>query len=113
MSIDPGLYRTKLTLQQASSTTDSIGQPIATWSDVATVWARVEPLSGKEQYWAMQVHASVSHKVTCRYNAAIVPTGRLVIYGTNRILNITSVADFDERRVEMTIMATEANPSEA
>jgi SPP1 family predicted phage head-tail adaptor len=111
--IDPGQMRTKLIYQEASTAPDSYGDPIETWADVATVWARLRPLSGREIFYAQQVHAQTTHEVVARYIAAIKPTGRFTVAdGSNpaRVLNILGVDDTDSRRVELTISCLESTP---
>jgi SPP1 family predicted phage head-tail adaptor len=110
--IDPGSLRTPVILQSVTTSKDSVGQPIETWTDLGTLWARVSPLSAREQWWASQTQASTTHQVTIRYDARVVPTARLKIAGTSRILNIESVRNLDEMNVYMVVSAIETVPSE-
>jgi len=38
----------RITLQSRSATLDDYGQELNSWSDIATVWANVKPLGGRE-----------------------------------------------------------------
>lgn len=58
-----------MTIQTLTLTTDAGGGSAETWANTATVWARVEALSGREAWQAMQVAASLSHRVTIRKRA--------------------------------------------
>lgn len=41
-----GKLNTRITIQRPNTAQDEVGQPIAGWVDVATVWADVRHLSG-------------------------------------------------------------------
>jgi len=43
-----GKLRYRITLRNKTTEADEIGQPIETWADLATVWADVRFLNGKE-----------------------------------------------------------------
>jgi SPP1 family predicted phage head-tail adaptor len=60
----------RITIQQASTTRDAIGGPVVTWSDVATVWAHVHPLAGRELINAQSVYAEVTHNMIIRWQSA-------------------------------------------
>jgi SPP1 family predicted phage head-tail adaptor len=44
--MDAGKLNSRIKLQSLSSGQDSIGQPVQTWTDVATVWGNIKHLSG-------------------------------------------------------------------
>lgn len=100
-----GKLRHRVTIQQPTSVTDSYGGQSQTWSDVATVWASVEPLSGNERWRAQQVQPGISHKVTLRYRAGINSSMRIVHEARN--LNIDAVLNTDERNIELVLMCME------
>lgn len=91
--------RHRITIQQRSTTTDELGQPTTAWTDVATVWADVSPLSGRELLAAQAARAQINGTITIRYQRQfsdpVAMAARRVLYG-NRILNITSARDIDE-----------------
>ena len=55
---------------------------------------------------AQQVQATTTHKITCRYNPAIQPTGRLK-HPDGRIFNIEGVMDLEDRHVHMVLTCTQ------
>lgn len=71
MSIEAGKLDQRVTLQESTPTTDGFGQDVPAWSDVATVWARVEPLRGREFFQAGQMQASADVRITIRYRAGL------------------------------------------
>ena len=64
-----GKLRHRVTLQedQAAGTQDSYGQEVEDWQDVATVWAAVEPLQGREFLGGKQLVAEVTTRIRIRY----------------------------------------------
>lgn len=94
-----GDLRRRITIQQRSSSTDELGQPTTEWTDVATVWADVSPLSGRELLAAQAARAQINGMVTIRYQRQfsdpVAMAARRILYGS-RILNITSSRDVDE-----------------
>jgi len=100
-----GTLRHRITLQTFTTAPDSYGEPIKTWSDLATVWAAVEPLTGREYFQAQQTHAEVTYRVRIRYRADVVPTMRIAHAG--KTLEILAAIDVGERRREMHLMCRE------
>lgn len=100
-----GQLRHRVTIQAQTTTQDEYGQPVQTWSDVATVWASVEDLSGREFFAAQQIAAEVTTRVTIRYRAGIEPDMRVIAGG--RTLDIRSVQDPDGRRRQLVLMCRE------
>lgn len=73
-----GRLNRRCTLQQPGTTTDELGQPIPGWTDVATVWASIVDVSGREYVAAGGLQNSAQTKITIRYRAGIVPSMRVV-----------------------------------
>ena len=73
-----GRLNRRCTLQQPGTTTDELGQPIPGWTDVATVWASVVDVSGREYVAAGGLQNSAQTKITIRYRSGIVPSMRVV-----------------------------------
>ncbi len=101
-----GILRHRVTLQECVSGQDEAGQPIDAWQDVATVWAAVEPLRGREYFAAAQVQAEVTTRIRIRYRKGIRPDMR-VRYG-ERTYNINAVIDPEECHRELQLMCREA-----
>lgn len=82
--LEAGALRHSVTIQSRSSTQDSAGQPLLTWSDVATVWASIKMLSGVA---TLRTHADADLSITrasirIRYRADV-NAGMRVKHGTN------------------------------
>ena len=99
--MDIGRFDKRITLQSRSATLDAYGQQIDSWSDIATVWANVKPIGGREKLKAIQVDSILSHTVAIRYNASFMPprtvdAWRIVYNG--RLFNIMAAMDLNEER---------------
>jgi SPP1 family predicted phage head-tail adaptor len=115
-----GLNRQRITLQRIVETADVIGQPVQSWVDVQTFWARVKPLRGNEAVVAKQIRATASDVVTLRYPRSIPITPqdrfiqRLGIWQTagtgldgGRVFNIVDIQDLYANHRELAIVVEE------
>jgi len=84
-----GKLRHRIELQSNTPTQDSYGEPIASWATDDTVWASIEPLSGRELLRAQEVQAEVTTRIRIRYSAYAIPQAR-VKWGT-RYFEIVSI----------------------
>lgn len=100
-----GRLRHRITLQTRSATLDAAGNRPAAWTDDATVWGAVEPLSGRELIAAQAAQSEVTHKLTLRWRAGVTAAMR-VAFGS-RTFEILSLANRDERGAELTLMCKE------
>lgn len=68
---------------------DGAGGYTETWNTAATVWAKLEALSGDEDYVAQAIRTRIRYRINLRRNPAIEPARRIVI-GTRtfRILDV-------------------------
>ena len=101
-----GKLRKRLIIQQRSSTQDQYNQPLTTWSDVATVWGSIQPLTGRELIAGQAVNSEISHLVEIRYMPGITAAMRISYNG--RFFNITSPPiNENERNRMITLMCSE------
>ncbi|HXH37555.1 MAG TPA: phage head closure protein [Thermoanaerobaculia bacterium] len=85
---------------------NSRGEPTQSATTVATVWAEIKPLIGRELFTAQQRAAQVTHGVRMRYpGTPVTPEMRLNFNG--RYFDILSVLNIDERNRELQILAKE------
>lgn len=68
----------RITLQAPVTGQDAAGQPATGWTDVATVWASVLDISGREYIAAGGVQNTATTKITIRYRAGVVPSMRVM-----------------------------------
>jgi len=77
--------------------------------DLATVWAEVKPLTGREYYQAAQVHAEITHRVRIRWRSGI--SGKLQIKLGNRLLEVLGPPrNIGEGNVELEMLCKEKDP---
>lgn len=90
-----GKLRHRLRIDYPVDTDDGSGGTTRTWATLATVWARIEPLSASERVEADRIEAAVRHRVTLRHRGDLTHAMRFVS-GT-RILKIDGIRDSGER----------------
>lgn len=101
-----GQLRHLVTIQERSTTRDSVsGQVVEDWTDGDTVWAAVQPLSGKELEHAQAIKAQINTKIVIRFHAGVTPASRIKF--NDRLFNVVSVINTDELNVELICMCEE------
>lgn len=100
-----GELRHRVTIQQPVESRNSFGEVTVTWQDVATVWAAIEPLRGREFWEARQTVAEMDVRIRIRYRSGITPKMR-VVWGS-KVYDIESVIDVESRRKELHLMCRE------
>lgn len=99
-----GDLRNSITLQTRSASTDSGGGFTSSFSDTRTLFAKIIPKLGNEQFEAGRIENPITHEVYTRYYSNInfkANAGRMRISwsdsGTTRTLSVKSVIDVGER----------------
>ena len=69
--------RHRVILQSSAATADGGGGAATAWSDVATLWASIEPLRGAERMSAQQLESRLSHRVRLRHRDGVTTAMRL------------------------------------
>lgn len=94
VTIDPGRLRSELSLQEATQTPDGAGGFTESWTEVAVVFAEVEPLAARDRFGAGQTLEEVSHRITLRHRPDL-RSGMRFVRGGRRFM-IATVYDPDE-----------------
>lgn len=79
--INAGQMDQRVTLQQRAAGQNTLGEVVGTWTDVATVWAKVEPLRGREYFASGQMQTAVEVRITIRARADVRTTWRVLWRG--------------------------------
>lgn len=103
--MDIGSLRHRITIEEATETLTSIGEVTQTWATFATVWAKVEPLNGREYWQSAQINSEITGKITIRYLEDI--TTKMRIKFGSRIFNIEAILNSEEKNKEMTLLIKE------
>lgn len=100
-----GKLRHKLILQSRTDVSDGRGGRTTTWSDVEPVWASVEPLDGKEVFFAGATRQNITHRIRCRHRGSILARARF-LFGA-RVLEIVDVRNKIELGAEIEAICEE------
>lgn len=103
--INPGEFRHIITFQEMEERKNSFGEMTKIWIHKFSTRAGIYPISGKEFFVADKENSEVSHKINIRYRSDINPAMRIIY--NNRIFNIESIINFQERNILIQIMAKE------
>ena len=102
--MNTGQLDTKAVIQQPVEVRNSLGEYTLSWSDWATRYIAILPLSGVESINALAVEATVTHRIRMRYTQGLQPKFRIIAEG--RTFEIISVLE-KGRRVEHELLVTE------
>jgi len=94
--VDPGRLSARLELETSADVPDGQGGLLESWTALAELWGRIEPLRSKAGEVADAATAPITHRVTIRYRDDVRHAMRFVHRG--RILVIRSLRDPDETR---------------
>lgn len=110
--MNAGELRHRVTLQKQVDVQNDAGQFLPEWTDVADLWAKVEPTGGREYENDRALASETTHQVTLRWVASITitPKMRFLHYhnGQHRYLEIESVFNRDERDRETVCLCRES-----
>lgn len=99
----------RVVLKEKVVTKDSYGQEVITWTEIATVWGEVQPLTGREFMEGRQMQAEVSTRVRIRYRTGIEPEDRaeVTLDGSVIVYDILAVLPYGMDRREIHLMCRE------
>ena len=100
-----GKLRHRVELQRATVTADSHGDQVKAWTTLRTVWASIEPLSGREYLQGAQTSSDITARIKIRGGVTLTPKDR-VKYG-DRVFDIRHVIDWGGRGIETQLMCVE------
>lgn len=92
----------QIVIESATETQNGIGEPVATWSTFATVWAQVMPLRGSEYVAAQAINTEIDTIFRVRWLAGVTTKMR-VSYGA-QYYDIQYLAEIG-RRVGLDLLA--------
>jgi SPP1 family predicted phage head-tail adaptor len=103
--VNPGALRSEFALEECTTTPDSLGGYTESWVELATLFARVEPVSAQSVFGADQTLETATHRVTIRWRAGLKSGMRL--RRNQRVLDIMTVHDPDETQRYLVCRARE------
>jgi SPP1 family predicted phage head-tail adaptor len=103
-----GELRHKLTIQQPDTTEGSAGEELPNYSTFASVWGKVEELSGSELLVGRQAGSDVTHSIKIRHHSGIKSNMRVLWDVEGRYFNLTQPPiDKDTRKRYVYLMCRE------
>lgn len=103
-----GTLRHRITVQRlvaGSPSQNAIGEPDESWTALATRWASVDPLKGRELIAAQQVASEVTGVIRIRHLAGVTSKMRVVFGARN--YDVLAVVNPDERNRETVMYVRE------
>ena len=106
-----GKKRHYIIFQSKTTSQNNYGEKEITWNDDVDCFAEIVPLRGKEYYNSRQIQSLSTHKICIKYNtlndgSRIKPSNCRITFN-DRIFNIESVINIDERDIDLEIMVVE------
>lgn len=99
----------KITFRQLTITQDpDTGEMIEAWADFVSVFAKIEPLVGREYLAAAAIQDEIPTKFTMRYRGDITPMMRIAFDGGE--YNITSIQNIRSGNRETLCYARSVDP---
>ncbi len=92
--IDAGLLNHEVALEEPVETPDGAGGFTIVWTQIATLWARLEPLDPARELWAGRQASEATHRVTLRLRGDVKQGMRF--RKLTRLFPILSAQDPDE-----------------
>ncbi len=108
MSYTAQELNTRIELKRLTTTRDEDGGVIEAWATFAEVFAKFEPLLGREYFAAATITSDAQAKVTMRHMDGINVADRITARGQN--WNIQSIQNIQNRNRELLIYVKH-NPS--
>lgn len=101
-----GRLRHRVIIEQRTYTTNAMGETVWSWSALDTVWASIEPNTGRRYYEAKQANSEVEGTIVMRYRSDMEPTMRVKY--DSRIFQILAVLSPQEREKELHLLYKES-----
>ena len=93
------------TIQYPSKSKNTFNEDIETWTDLATVWCSIEPVSGSEKWLQQERVSEATFKIRMRYRSDV--NERMRMKYKNRYLQFLSVLNLGENSIELLSPAKE------
>lgn len=90
-----GSLRDTIIVQRQSAQSDGMGGQAIQWDDLFSTRAQVKPLSGREALQAMQLQATITHRIYIRFRADLTTADRILLRG--QPLQIRSILNIEMR----------------
>jgi SPP1 family predicted phage head-tail adaptor len=96
----------RITIQAPIKTPDGMGGNSIVWTDIATVYAAISPLSARRKTEALQSGINATHDIKIRYRRPMKSSWRIAYQG--RYFSISGIVDPKEEHQWLVITVMEA-----
>lgn len=103
--LSAGNLRHSITIRRNAQVSNGRGGYVSQWTDVATVWAEVATLDGRESMVEKVLQGVSSYRIRIRWRDDVKAADQLR-YGTLDLNIVAPPADPDGRREELVILAS-------
>jgi SPP1 family predicted phage head-tail adaptor len=101
-----GLLRHRITIERPTETLTTLGEPVQSWTPVATIWVSVEHRDAGERFSDGRIFSERRTRFGGRWLISGVTTPMRVNFG-GRLFDLTSVDDLEERHRELVLWGIE------
>lgn len=108
MALAAGRLRRRVVLSTRVQTQNLYGEPVESWATLATVWAAVEPVRGRDFWTAKQQMETATAKILVRYRSDLTSVHRASADGVT--WDILSVVRPESRTEYLELHCKEAQP---
>lgn len=102
-----GQLKHRVTVKYLNSGQDDIGQPVQTWSDLASIWADIRHLNGSESLRADADSSIVKASIRIRRRTDVTPAMR--VYHGSTIYEIKAVLPDEQNRERLDLSCERIN----
>ena len=105
-----GMLRHRVIIQTKSSTRNALGERLDSWTEVATVWGNVRPVTGAEILRSDTEISTTDYLIRIRYRSDVTTSHRVQLEdGTT--LDIQRVIDVNGRKRETELSCVARKPA--
>ena len=84
---------------------DEVGQPNTSWEELATIWAAIEPVSGREFWAQQQIQSEITARIRIRYRNDVTVGMKAECNGKTYMIKY--IIDYQESHKELWLMCSE------
>ncbi len=100
-----GALRARIIIERENPAGHDGGSYDPNWTQVANLWAQIEPVTGRVVRQGERRESHVTHRITLRYRTDI-SAGMRIVWGT-KLLTIQAVLDLGARHRFLQLLAQE------
>lgn len=105
--INISFLKKRVALQTETLVPDGGGGYVLSWTTLATVWASIKPITGREVFAADHQEGHVTHHIAMRWRSDIAVTTAMRISYGERLFNIRAVLNKDEANRWLVLLVEE------